>query len=60
MSEHPDPIRLVLELDPGAEPPRGRVRGDAGWVGFTGWTELGQRIARLAAPEQHDNREERP
>lgn len=60
MSEHPLPIQLVLEIAPGTEPPRGRVRGDAGWLGFTGWTELGQRIVRLAAPENHDNGEDRP
>lgn len=58
MSNRPTRIRLVLEIAPGTQPPRGRVRGTAGWLGFTGWTQLGQHIVRLAEPDHHDNPEE--
>ncbi|ADB49863.1 hypothetical protein [Conexibacter woesei] len=55
MNDDPPPaaarLRLALELDPNADPLRGRLVSDDGSVReFTGWLEFARAIEEAAAP----------
>jgi hypothetical protein len=49
------PVRLIVELDPGAEPVQGRVRRDGRDIEmFIGWMALTRAVELLSQPAAAD------